>query len=68
MIQHLNLMSSDPNVPQSIAQMRYDICKQCEHFIAITKMCNNCWCFMPLKTMLKHERCPIGKWKSHGGI
>lgn len=43
--------------------VRYDICKSCEHLIHITNQCTKCGCFMAAKTYLPHTRCPIGKWE-----
>jgi hypothetical protein len=42
---------------------RYDICKQCPHYISITTSCTQCGCFMAAKTYLAGAECPIGKWK-----
>ena len=41
---------------------RYNICKECEHFRAITKQCKVCSCFMPIKTKMLKMTCPINKW------
>ena len=41
---------------------RYNICKECEHFRAITKQCKLCSCFMPIKTKMLEMTCPINKW------
>lgn len=42
------------------AKERLDICKGCPKLKA--NVCQECGCFMPLKTKLKHAECPIGKW------
>lgn len=44
------------------ANRRLMICQQCEFFKEDQKRCNKCGCFMAVKTYLKAERCPIGKW------
>ena len=49
-------------LPLPLSQGRMKICVACEHYISFTKMCSKCGCFMPLKTKLSFERCPIGKW------
>jgi|TARA_R110002020_G_scaffold346179_1_gene560039 hypothetical protein len=41
---------------------RMDICKVCEHYGEITRLCKKCGCFLPLKTVIKKWKCPIGKW------
>ena len=43
---------------------RYNICKECEHFRAVTKQCKLCSCFMPIKTKMLESTCPINKWSS----
>jgi len=44
------------------ANSRLDICKTCEFFNSAQSRCNKCGCFMAIKTYLKAEKCPIGKW------
>jgi hypothetical protein len=41
---------------------RYSVCKSCENFVGLVKMCSVCNCFMPIKTQLKKSTCPRGKW------
>ena len=42
--------------------VRYDICKSCEHLIHLTNQCKKCGCFMATKTYLPFTECPVGKW------
>jgi hypothetical protein len=42
--------------------VRYDICKSCEHFVSLTNQCTECGCFMAAKTYLPFAECPVGKW------
>jgi hypothetical protein len=44
------------------ASRRLDICNSCEFFDQIQKRCRKCGCYMAVKTYLKAEKCPIGKW------
>jgi len=44
------------------ALARLEICKSCEFFNETAKRCNKCGCNMAIKTYLKAEKCPIGKW------
>ena len=44
------------------AKDRYAICKECEAFSNIVKVCGECYCFMPAKVLLKDMACPVGKW------
>lgn len=54
---NLKLSEDDRNI-------RYDICKSCEHFYHPTTTCKKCGCFMVIKTYLSFSECPVGKWKS----
>ena len=51
-------------VKQTLEQgrRRMDICRSCDRFNNTTKLCKECGCFMPAKTKLPNEACPIGKW------
>jgi hypothetical protein len=44
------------------ANKRLSICKGCEFFNQLQQRCGKCGCFMAVKTYLRAERCPIGKW------
>lgn len=52
------------NADEERRTKRYNICKECEHFRAITKQCKVCSCFMPIKTKMLAMTCPINKWSS----
>jgi hypothetical protein len=41
---------------------RYPICLECESFNKVFKMCKECNCLMPLKTMWPPAKCPLEKW------
>jgi hypothetical protein len=45
-----------------VSEKRYSICNSCPLFSSLTKRCNECGCFMTLKTKLKYASCPVGKW------
>ncbi len=49
-------------LPEDIRNVRFDMCKNCDHFFAPTSLCNKCGCYMPVKTYLPFSSCPIGKW------
>ena len=49
-------------VERNIAQQRYNICKECDEFITISKQCSRCLCFMPAKVKFKNSDCPLKKW------
>lgn len=46
------------------AKRRLDICNNgpCPFFRQSDQRCSKCGCYMAVKTYLKAERCPIGKW------
>lgn len=41
---------------------RYAICRECPFFRASDERCSRCGCYLAVKTWLKAERCPVGKW------
>lgn len=41
---------------------RYAKCLECPLFIADSKRCSECGCFMEAKTWIKGASCPVGKW------
>lgn len=53
-----NDLRLDPNE----ANKRLSICKKCEFFNNLSQRCSKCGCFLAVKTYLKAERCPVGKW------
>lgn len=44
------------------ANSRLEICKGCEFFNSDSQRCTKCGCYMAVKTYLKAEKCPVGKW------
>jgi hypothetical protein len=44
------------------AKERYSICKSCDQFNHLLKLCGYCHCFMPVKTQFKVFSCPMQKW------
>jgi len=49
-------------ISESEAKRRLDTCKSCEFFDEVQQRCRKCGCYMAVKTYLKAEKCPIGKW------
>lgn len=41
---------------------RMAICRLCDKLRKDLPFCEECGCFMPLKTSLKNTVCPLGKW------
>ncbi len=52
------------SVSPEVAAERIAICQKCELFNAKSERCSHpkCACFLRLKTWLKAESCPAGKW------
>lgn len=46
---------------ENFALHRIKICRECDRYKAF--FCKECGCFMPAKTRMKNQRCPLGKWK-----
>jgi hypothetical protein len=44
------------------ATARLSICRGCDFFNANDERCLKCGCQMAIKTYLRAEKCPIGKW------
>ena len=42
------------------AAYRMEICQNCEKFNQ--NMCDECGCYLPIKTSWKEQECPLGKW------
>ncbi len=58
----LGLIDKNNYVTDLEADVRMNICNQCDSFIHLTSQCKECGCFMNLKTKLKNTKCPLGKW------
>lgn len=56
----------DVKVPAEEAAARLAICRACDRYKALTQTCEHpdCGCFLPVKTTLATEVCPLGKWGS----
>ena len=53
-IDYVKLSEEERNV-------RFDICKSCEN-LGKGDFCRVCGCFMPVKTYMPGQSCPIKKW------
>lgn len=52
-------------VDTALREQRYNICKECPHFIEESKRCSECGCFMEAKTWVAGDPkmlCPKNKW------
>jgi uncharacterized paraquat-inducible protein A len=44
------------------AQERYKTCQSCAFFVARSKRCAKCGCFLRVKTKIELAECPIKAW------
>lgn len=44
------------------AEKRLVICRECDKYIKLAKVCKECRCFMPMKARLRKSKCPLEKW------
>lgn len=49
-------------VSNETQQNRISICNECVEFNKTTHICDQCGCFMPIKTKLENQKCPLGNW------
>jgi len=52
-----NSVNADPDVIKD----RQAICGECEHMT--NNRCAKCGCWLQYKTILRAEKCPVGKWE-----
>ena len=58
----LDLSNRKNYVDDATQAQRRAICATCPHIRAAGLQCGVCLCLIRLKTKLKTEECPIGKW------
>lgn len=56
------ILKNTPSLDDQEITQRLSICHECEHFIPKSKRCSKCGCYLNLKTKLRSQHCPIGKW------
>lgn len=56
------LNGNDLKLADNEAVSRLNICKSCSFFDLSQERCKKCGCKLAVKTYLKAEKCPIGKW------
>jgi len=49
-------------VSEEESKKRLDICKKCEHYKHITKICGLCYCLVSIKVKFDMFECPDKKW------
>lgn len=46
-----------------IRNKRFSVCQSCDLFNHDNGRCNECGCFMKVKSLLSAMECPLDKWK-----
>lgn len=49
-------------VSEEVKLFRLDICNSCDNFNKTIKICKQCGCYMPAKSMFASANCPEDKW------
>jgi hypothetical protein len=44
------------------SKSRMDVCNACDRLMQPVKICKECYCFMPAKTLIPISVCPLDKW------
>lgn len=63
MAETAGVIGGNYRLPEDQRNQRYDICKTCDQFNSM-EFCKVCGCFMPVKTYMPGQSCPVGKWAS----
>ena len=50
------------SVKENVKQERLTICQNCDKFNSENITCNECGCFLQIKTSWASEKCPLNKW------
>lgn len=56
------VQGNDLRLSKEEAERRQNICNSCPFFENSSSRCTKCGCYLAVKTYLKAEHCPIGKW------
>tara|TARA_S200002703_G_scaffold159582_1_gene173575 strand:- start:221 stop:481 length:261 start_codon:yes stop_codon:yes gene_type:complete len=55
-------LNTTVTVPNSVQKERLKICSECPYFVKKSSRCNQCGCYMKVKTKFSAAECPIQKW------
>lgn len=58
------IMSGFKNLTDTQKQERLNICESCDSMNKDNKTCNECGCYLDIKTGWATESCPLGKWNA----
>ena len=56
------LWAIDTKESRDLMETRMPLCNLCPNKIKLTNTCKECGCFLPAKTRVKDEQCPIDLW------
>lgn len=57
-----HIIKGSPKVSKDIQKERMEICYKCPFYNKENNTCNDCGCYLPLKTKWKDQECPQKKW------
>jgi hypothetical protein len=57
-----SIMDGEGKISEQEKNKRYLLCESCEFFDSPSKRCKKCGCFLKIKTGMRGQHCPIGKW------
>ncbi len=60
--EYIENLDADKKVREDIYEERLGRCKECESLMQ--GMCRHCGCYVELRAVLKHQSCPLDKWKA----
>ena len=56
------LWAFDTKESREVSKPRMAICKECPYRIKLTDTCRECGCYLPAKTRVPDETCPLLRW------
>lgn len=57
-----HIKKGSPKVSEEIQKKRMSICEDCPFYNVKDNTCNDCGCYLPLKTKWADQECPQNKW------
>lgn len=62
-VQRQRYLQEEAAIMLPLSRERLKVCNTCNSYNKVVKVCSECYCFMPIKSMFKDVKCPLGKWK-----
>jgi len=57
-----NVIQPIVELDEAVVNQRFETCLKCDRFNHETQRCNECGCFMKIKTKFTQASCPLNKW------